>query len=98
MYGIISYSKTSVFVRQHKNDKLQFSLDSAQGTVFENLCFWCQETPFTWGRKDKTEWKISVFKNIRICVDGALDLADDLLTWEFCCYFQKFLTSLDSIS
>ena len=75
-----SYLQTSVFVRQHENDKMPFSLDSAQGTVLENLCYWCPKTPFTCRLKDKTEGKISVFKNIRIRVDGALDLADNLLT------------------
>ena len=49
------YSKTSVFVRPHENDQLVFSTNSSLGTVFENL-----KTPFTCGRKAKTEGKKSL--------------------------------------
>ena len=39
------------------------------GNVFKSLRFWCQKTPFTRGRKAKTETEISVFKQKRIRVD-----------------------------
>ena len=39
------------------------------GNVFKSLRFWCQKTPFTRGRKAKTEKEISVFKQKRIRVD-----------------------------
>ena len=51
------YSKTSILIRPHENDKLVFSENSTLGTVFENL-----KTLVTCGRKAKTELKISVFK------------------------------------
>ena len=40
-------------------------------SVFENLHFRMPKTPFTCGRNAKTEKKTSVFKNIRMRVDGA---------------------------
>ena len=64
-----SYSKTSVFVRPHENDKPAFSKISTLGTVLENLGFWYPKTPFTCGRKAKTmtEKKKSPFSKISGC-------------------------------
>ena len=42
------------------------------GNVFKSLRFWCQKTPFTRGRKAKTEKEISVFKEKWIRVDNCL--------------------------
>ena len=67
-----AFSKTSVFTRLHVNTKTAFSKTSTLESVFENLRFRHAKTPFTCGRNAKTEKKTSVFKNIRIRVDGAL--------------------------
>ena len=60
-----------VFTRPHVNAKAAFSKTSTLESVFENLRFHSPKTPFTCGRNAKTEEKTSVFKNIRIRVDGA---------------------------
>ena len=49
-----SYSKTSVCVRPHVNEKPAFFKISTLGTVFKR-------TPFAGGRQTKTEKKISCF-------------------------------------
>ena len=48
-------------------------------SVFENLRFHSPKTPFTCGRNAETEEKTSVFKNIRIRVDGAQDASNQML-------------------
>ena len=53
----------------YDTDNLAFSKISTMGNVFKSLRFWCQKTPFTRGRKAKTEKEISVFKQKRIRVD-----------------------------
>ena len=69
-----AFLKTSVFTRLHVNTKTAFSKTSTLESVFENLRFRMPKTPFTCGGNAKTEKKTSVFKNIRIRVDGALSL------------------------
>ena len=48
------YSKTSVFVHLHENDKRAFRKNTL-GIDFENLRFWWSKTSFFWGRKAKRE-------------------------------------------
>ena len=69
MYDIIVFLN-SVFVRPHLNEKPVFSKIFILGTVFKNLRFGGPKTPFTCGQKAIKGEKISVFKNIRIPVDG----------------------------
>ena len=69
--GFIIY-EIIIFVLSHKNDQPAFSKNSAPGTVFENQSFCCPKTPFTCGRRAKTEDKIGDFKNVRIHEDWAL--------------------------
>lgn len=54
--GCIIY-EIIIFVLSHKNDQPAFSKNSAPRTVFENLSFCCPKTPFTCGRRAKTEDK-----------------------------------------
>ena len=61
--------KSLFFVLSHKNDQPAFSKNTAPGTVFEHLSFCYPKTPFTCGRKAKTEEKICDFKNVRIHED-----------------------------
>ena len=60
-----SYSKTSVCVRPHVNEKPAFFKVSTLGTVLKR-------TPFTCGRQAKTEKKSLVLQNIRIRVVAVL--------------------------
>ena len=60
-----SYSKTSVCVRPHVNEKPEFFNISTLGTVFKR-------TPFACGRQAKTEKKSLVLKKIRIRVVAVL--------------------------
>ena len=69
--GCIIY-EIIIFVLSYKNDQPAFSKNTAPGTVFENLSFCCPKTPFTCGRKAKTEEKICDFKNVRIHEGWAL--------------------------
>ena len=54
--GCIIY-EIIIFVLSHKNNQPAFSKNSAPRTVFENLSFCCSKTPFTCGRRAKTEDK-----------------------------------------
>ena len=73
MYDIIVFE--NLRFRPHENEEVAFlkKKKSTLGTVFENLHVWCPKTPFTCGRKAKTEGKkLFVFKKIPAHVDGAL--------------------------
>ena len=54
--GCIIY-EIIIFVLSHKNDQPAFSKNSTPRTVFENQSFCCRKTPFTCGRRAKTEDK-----------------------------------------
>lgn len=61
-----SYSKTFIFVRAQENDKLVFSNKLLSGNRFRKLAFLVPEN----GRLKRGK-KITIFKNIRIHVNGA---------------------------
>ena len=71
-----SYSKTSVFVCAHENDKPVFSKNSILGTVFESL-----KTPLTCGRKDKQRKKSPFSKISRYVWTGPKSLLNVLVRY-----------------
>ena len=70
-----SYSKTSVFVRPHINEKPAFSKIFTLESVFEKMPFRGPFSPNASGRYAKTEEKISFrySKKKWIHIDGALE-------------------------
>ena len=76
------YSKTSVFIHAHDNDKLVFSKNSTLGTILNSkpsflvpknaVCMWMEGSK-TQKKKIFLCQKKSIFvsKSIRICVGGA---------------------------
>ena len=72
VYMTTLYLKSSVFVRPQENDKTAFSKTQlCLVTVLENLFFGAQNACRSYGDgRLKRRKKKSVFKNIRIRVDG----------------------------
>ena len=71
MYDIIVFE--NLRFRPHENEEVAFlkKKKTTLGTVFENLRVWCPKTPFTCGRKAKTEGKTLRFqKNPGTCGRG----------------------------
>ena len=70
---VFSLSKTSVFVRPHVNEKPAFSKISTLETAFHNIVFNAQKgrLPVRVDERLKRTKKVSVFKNIWICVNRA---------------------------
>ena len=72
MYDIIVFENLGFFLAVYTKQLGGVIKKIPSGPLLENLRFQCPKTPFTFGRKAKTENKLSVFLDIRIHVDGAL--------------------------
>ena len=70
---VFSLSKISVFVRPHVNEKPAFSKISTLGTAFDDIVFNAQKgrLPVRVDGRLKRRKKVSIFKNIWICVNRA---------------------------
>ena len=82
--GCIIY-EIIIFVLSHKNDQPAFSKNSAPRTVFENLSFCCPKTPFTCGRRAKTEDKNLRFQECSDTWALGLELIFSFLWLSFQC-------------
>ena len=81
-----SYLKTFVSVHTKTRRWHFWKKKSTLGTVFENLHVWCPKTPFTCGRKAKTEGKNSSFsKKSRHMWTGPCFHIIDISAFPFSC-------------
>ena len=82
--GYIIY-EIIIFVLSHKNNQPAFSKNSTPRTVFENQSFCCRKTPFTCGRRAKTEDKNRRFQECSDTWGLGLELIFCFLRLSFQC-------------